>query len=312
MSRKSEVHLRLSLMSLNQSLFTDQNDPYEPATPILKWVGGKRALLPEIQKLLAPPAPGRKFYEPFLGGGAVLFSQTGNFQLVGGDANWELINLYEVVKTRPQELVKKLGEFTNEEAFYYEVRDLDRGKGWSRTSPVLRAARVLYLNKTCFNGLYRVNANGQFNTPFGFYTRPKFSNEIEIYKLHRFLTAKTSRRQERVSLTHGSYLELTKLGKTGDSFYFDPPYVPISPTASFTSYQSEGFNFKAQEELRDEAAKLVHKGVKVLLSNSDTEIVRELYKDKKTFKIHTVEISRGIAAKASSRKRITEVLIEGK
>jgi len=299
-------------MSLNQSLFIEQDAAFEPAAPILKWVGGKRALLPEIQKYLQAPDPGKKFYEPFLGGGAVLFSQTGDFQLVGGDANWELINLYEVVKNKPQELIKNLKEFRNEEAFYYEMRDLDRSKGWTRTSPVLRAARVLFLNKTCFNGLYRVNSSGQFNTPFGFYVRPNILNEIEIYRLHRFLNSRTSRSKERVSLVHGSYLDLAKKGKAGDSFYFDPPYVPVSPTASFTSYQREGFGLKDQEELRDRAARLIDGGAKVLLSNSDTDIVRDLYSDKKVFKIHTVGISRGIAAKASARKRITEVLIEGR
>lgn len=299
-------------MSLNQTLLIEQEAAFEPAAPILKWVGGKRALLPEIQKYLQAPDPGKRFFEPFLGGGAVLFSQTGDFKLVGGDANWELINLYEVVRNKPHELIKKLKEFRNEEAFYYEMRNLDRSNGWHRTSPVLRAARVLFLNKTCFNGLYRVNSNGQYNTPFGFYVRPNILNEIEIYRLHRFLNSKTSSAKDRVDLVQGSYLDLAKEGKAGDSFYFDPPYVPVSPTASFTSYQRQGFGLKDQEELRDQAARLIGSGAKVLLSNSDTDIVRDLYSDKKVFKIHTVGISRGIAAKASARKRITEVLIEGR
>lgn len=299
-------------MSLNLSLFPPQEIIFEPATPILKWVGGKRALLPEIQKLLKAPSPGKRFFEPFLGGGAVVFSQTIDNQLIAGDVNEELINLYEVVKFKPKELVRKLKEFRNEEDYYYEVRNMDRSKGWSNTSAITRAARVLYLNKTCFNGLYRVNQSGQFNTPFGSYVRPNIVNEIEIYRLHNFLTSKTTSGKDRVSILNASYKELARMGKAGDSFYFDPPYVPISPTASFTSYQSQGFTLTDQEALRDEAARLVEKGAHVLLSNSDSEIVRELYKDKKVFKIHTVGISRGIAAKASSRKRITEVLIEGK
>ena len=299
-------------MSLNLSLFPPQEITFEPANPILKWVGGKRALLPEIQKLLKAPNPGKRFFEPFLGGGAVIFSQTIDNQLISGDVNEELINLYEVVKLRPKELVRKLKEFKNEKEYYYEVRNMDRAKGWSNTSAVTRAARVLYLNKTCFNGLYRVNQSGWFNTPFGFYVRPNIVNEIEIYRLHNFLTSKTSTGKDRVSILNASYKELARLGETGDSFYFDPPYVPISPTASFTSYQSQGFTLTDQEALRDEAARLVEKGAHVLLSNSDSEIVRELYKDRKIFKIHTVGINRGIAAKASARKRITEVLIEGK
>jgi len=299
-------------MSINSSQLSEQEVIFEPATPILKWVGGKRALLPAIQNLLHEPARGKRFFEPFLGGGAVIFSQTLDNQLIAGDVNEELINLYEVVKSKPKELVRKLAEFKNEEEFYYKVRNMDREKGWSGTSAVTRAARVLYLNKTCFNGLYRVNQSGQFNTPFGSYVRPNIVNEIEIYRLHNFLTSKTSSGKDRVVLLNASYKELARMGKSGDSFYFDPPYVPISPTASFTSYQSQGFSLADQEELRDEAARLIDKGARVLLSNSDTEIVRDLYKDKKIFKIHTVGISRGIAAKASSRKRITEVLIEGK
>jgi DNA adenine methylase len=299
-------------MSLDLSLFPPQETTFEPATPILKWVGGKRTLLPEIQKLLHKPEPGKRFFEPFLGGGAVIFSQTIDNQLIAGDVNTELINLYEVVKSKPKELVRKLKEFRNDEEFYYKIRNMDRTQGWSSTSAVTRAARVLYLNKTCFNGLYRVNQSGQFNTPFGSYVRPNIVNEIEIYRLHNFLTSKTSTGKDRVEILNASYKELARMGKSGDSFYFDPPYVPISPTASFTSYQSQGFSLADQEALRDEAARLVQKGARVLLSNSDNEIVRELYKDKNIFKIHTVGISRGIAAKASSRKRITEVLIEGK
>jgi DNA adenine methylase len=299
-------------MSLNLSLFPPQEITFEPATPILKWVGGKRALLPEIQKLLKAPNPGKRFFEPFLGGGAVIFSQTVDNQLIAGDVNEELINLYEVVKSKPKELVRKLKEFRNEEDYYYEVRNMDRAKGWSNTSAITRAARVLYLNKTCFNGLYRVNQSGQFNTPYGSHVRPNIVNEIEIYRLHNFLTSKTKTGKDRVSILNASYKELARMGKAGDSFYFDPPYVPISPTASFTSYQSQGFTLTDQEVLRDEATRLVEKGAHVLLSNSDSEIVRELYKNKRIFKIHTVGISRGIAAKSSSRKRITEVLIEGK
>ena len=298
-------------MSLNVSI-AQQETVFEPATPILKWVGGKRALLPAIQNLLQAPAPGKRFFEPFLGGGAVIFSQTLHNQLVAGDVNAELINLYEVVRANPKALVEKLKRFKNNEEYYYEIRNMDRTKGWSRRSDVTRAARVLYLNKTCFNGLYRVNQSGKFNTPFGSYVRPNIVNEIEIYRLHNFLTSKTSTGEDRVTLLEASYKDLARMGISGDSFYFDPPYVPISPTASFTSYQSQGFSLSDQEELRDEAAKLISKGAHVLLSNSDTEIVRDLYKDKKLFKIHTVGISRGIAAKASSRKRITEVLIEGK
>jgi DNA adenine methylase len=246
-----------------------------------------------------------------LGGGAVIFSQTMDTQLVAGDVNPELINLYEVVKSRPDELVKRLKKFKNEKELYYRVRDMDRGKGWSRTSDVTRAARVLYLNKTCFNGLYRVNKAGKFNTPFGSYVRPNIVNELEIYRLHRFLNSKTKNGEPRVSIHNVSYKELASMGDTGDSFYFDPPYVPVSPTSSFTSYQSHGFSFENQKELRDVAMELVKQGTHVLLSNSDSAIVRELYKDKKFFKIHTVEISRGIAAKSSSRKRMTELLIEG-
>jgi len=299
-------------MSLDLSLFPPQETSFEPATPILKWVGGKRALLPQIQKLLHKPEPGKRFFEPFLGGGAVTFSQTIDNQLIAGDINTELVNLYEVVKTKPSELVERLKKFKNEKDAYYSIRDMDRGKGWSRRSAVTRAARVLYLNKTCFNGLYRVNQSGQFNTPFGSYVRPNIVNEIDIYRLHNFLTSKTTTGKDRVTILNASYKELARMGNCGDSFYFDPPYVPISPTASFTSYQSQGFSLADQEALRDEAARLVEKGARVLLSNSDNEIVRDLYKDKNIFKIHTVEISRGIAAKASSRKRITEVLIEGK
>ena len=299
-------------MTLAVLEMTGERPGFQPATPILKWVGGKRALLAQINELLPTPRLGSRFFEPFLGGGAVSFSRTFANQIVASDTNAELINLYSVVANTPQELIAELRAYRNEESFYYSIRDLDRGPDWAKTNSVQRAARILYLNKTCFNGLYRVNSSGKFNTPLGNYVSPNYKNETAIIQLHEFLNGRLQDGQPRIVLNNSSYLETSAQGREGDVFYFDPPYVPISPTASFTSYQSEGFNLEDQTKLRDEALRLASIGASVLLSNSDTEVVRELYGNKKNFKIHTVSISRGLAAKPSARKKITEVLISAR
>lgn len=268
--------------------------------PILKWAGGKRQLLDSILPLL-PDNPSL-YVEPFLGGGAVLFGKQPSHARVN-DLNGELINVYEVVRDNPDELLKKLYEHKekNSSDYYYKIRALDREPKFMSMSRVDRAARILYLNKTCFNGLYRVNSAGQINSPYGKYKNPNIVNESGIRALSKYL-------QGDISFSCGDYTKvLNNLPK--ESFvYLDPPYMPLSQTSAFTGYTEGGFNYEEQKRLRDECVKLREQGIKFVESNSDCQAIRELYSD---FEIRTVQAKRAINSRASKRGAINEVLILG-
>ena len=267
------------------------------AKPIVKWIGGKTALLHEILPRL--PAKIKTYYEPFMGGGAVFFALAaeGRFrQAVLGDMNAELSTTYQTVADDCEAVIKTLSKHVYDEDYYYEIRALDPQK----LDPVRIAARFLYLNRAGFNGLYRVNRKGKFNVPFGRYTNPTICDAEKLRAASSALA--------RATVCAFDFEKLVRPAKRGDAVYFDPPYAPVSETANFTSFVKGGFTENAQTRLRDVAQALVERGVYVLLSNSDTPLIRKLYKG---WKIEQVNAPRRVNSKGAKRGDVGELLIEG-
>lgn len=275
--------------------------------PFVKWAGGKRALLSEIEERI-PEFSGR-YIEPFVGGGAVFFSQPVTAHKLINDFNPDLIEVYKTIRDRPKQLVQELRKHVNNQSHFLEVRKWDRSPDFMKTTtPVERSARFIYLNKTCFNGLYRVNSKGYFNVPFGHSKNPDFINEENIYAVAEFLGAKDANGHLTTFMT-GDYRNATVKAMKGDFVYLDPPYDPVSETSSFVAYQNAGFNRQDQTELRDELIRLTKTGVAFILSNSDTSFIDGLYSDRSLFEIERVVVNRVISAKASGRGKIKEVLV---
>lgn len=270
--------------------------------PILKWVGGKRQLLDEIMPLI--PASMSLYVEPFVGGGAVFLSEQPEHARIN-DFNSELINVYTVVRDRPDSLIEKLKEHSrlNTSEHYYEVRGLDREDGFSNVDPITRAARIIYLNKTCFNGLYRVNSAGQINSPYGRYKNPNIVNEAGIRALSKFLNGD-------VEIMAGDYAKALENLPSGAFVYLDPPYMPLSQTSAFTGYTEGGFDYEQQIRLRDECLKLKEQGIRFVESNSDCQEIRDLYEGEE-FEIRTVQAKRSINSRGDRRGAVNEVLIIG-
>ena len=262
--------------------------------PFVKWAGGKRQLL-AILNDAAPNSFGR-YFEPFIGGGAFLFSQLPDHATIA-DVNPELINCYQIIRDDVEALMRSLKLHKNEEEYFYATR----AKDLSKLTPIQRASRFIYLNKTCFNGLYRENRSGQFNTPFGRYVNPKIVDKENLLAISAYL--KTSD----VKINCDSYQSVLDEAKAGDFVYFDPPYVPLTKTANFAGYVKGGFGMNDQADLAKVYAKLSEMGVLVMLSNSNTDIIHELYKD---FSIKTIHATRSINCKGGSRgKEANEVLV---
>lgn len=272
-------------------------------TPLLKWPGGKKRVLPEINKYV--PNLYNTYYEPFLGGAAV-FLNIKPQKAVISDTNWELINLYTIVKANPTELIEELSKpfYENSKEQYQKVRNLDREETYNSLTNIQKAARTLYLNKTCFNGLYRVNSKNQYNTPYGYYTNPTIVNKPLITEIHKIFN------NENITMLHNDYLT-TLNTVTGDSnfVYLDPPYIPLTATSAFTAYTKDKFNESNQRELADTAQELNNNGNYVLLSNSDTELTREIFKD---FILAPIQVQRSVSANKTSRVKAKELLIIGK
>lgn len=269
--------------------------------PVVKWVGGKRQLLPEIKKYF--PKKFNTYFEPFVGGGAVLFELQPKNAIVN-DINKELINLYSVIQNNVEELIDKLSDtdtYSNTSECYYRIRELDREpQKYNKMTGIDRAARVLYLNKTCYNGLYRVNSVGEFNSPFGSYKNPNIVNEITLRAVNKYFN------ESNIRFLNGDFEKTVKNAKRGDFIYFDPPYAPISKTSNFTGYNESGFCENEQIRLKKLCDTLDKKGVKFLLSNSDCEFIRELYKD---YNIITIKAKRAINSNGNNRGDVSEVLI---
>lgn len=267
--------------------------------PILKWVGGKRQLLNNILPLVPKCST---YYEPFIGGGAVLFGTQPDKAIIN-DSNAELINVYQVIKDTPEELIKKLIEHKENscEDYYYTIRSLDRDRTvYAELTDIERAARIIYLNKTCFNGLFRVNNAGEFNSPWGKYTNPNITNETTIRALNIYLN------RANVKIKCGDYREALKGIRKGAFVYFDPPYMPISSSSSFTGYTANGFDEQEQIALKEQCDLLNKKGIKFLLSNSSCPFIEDLYKD---YIIEHVKAKRAINANPEKRGAIEEVLV---
>ena len=272
--------------------------------PFLKWAGGKRQLLPEIVKYVPKLTRKHTYYEPFIGGGALLFELQPPKAVIN-DSNKELINCYQVIEDSLDELMEELrkDKYSNSETSYYEMRDLDRStKKYASLSEVEKAARIIYLNKTCYNGLFRVNSQGQFNVPFGRYKNPNFLDDAVLIAVNKYLNSND------ITLLNQDFAEAVKDANTGDFVYLDPPYDPVSQTASFTGYDVNGFNREEQERLKEEFDALHKKGCKVMLSNSCTDFIMDLYKDYQDT-IIKVRATRSINSNALKRGRVDEVLV---
>lgn len=267
--------------------------------PFLKWVGGKRKLIPEIKKMLPGGLSKYTYYEPFVGGGALLFDLQPT-QAVINDSNEELINVYTVIRDHPKELIDELKKHKNTPEYFYEIRSIDRKPIFNNISNIERASRIIYLNKTCYNGLYRVNNSGKFNSPFGKYKNPNIINESVIKAVSNYLN------NAQVEILNVDY-EVPLRNVSKNAFvYLDPPYHPISKSSNFTGYVRGGWGEKDQLRLRDICNNLNKKGVKFLLSNSSSDFIKEIYDE---YNIHTVRASRSINSDSSKRGKVDELLI---
>jgi DNA adenine methylase len=254
------------------------------ARPILKWAGGKTQLIPELVSRM--PRQFNKYIEPFFGGGALFFHTKPENSIIA-DINPELANLYNMVAEKPLEIISLLKDFENTSDFFYNVRARDR----ESLGPEMQAARTLYLNKTCFNGLYRVNKKGQFNTPYGKYTNPNIVNEIGILS--------ASERLKNTTFENLSYSEtLEKHAEPGDFIFLDPPYLPIGQYEDFKRYTKEGFYEEDHRALAEEVKRLSEMGCHVLLTNSNSPLVYDLYSD---FDITVVQTKRNVNSNGNKR-----------
>ncbi len=265
------------------------------ASPVVKWAGGKRQLLSELTQRL--PNSYNRYFEPFIGGGALFFELVPQGAYIS-DINPELINLYKVIRDDVDALISDLSSHENSPEYYTEIRAWDRSESYVNVSNVRKASRFIYLNKTCFNGLYRVNSKGHFNVPFGRYTNPNVLNRDSLYAASDVLQS--------TQIECANFDNILNYVKEDDFVYFDPPYIPLSETSSFTSYSKEDFGMDKQRELKNVCDKLTSLGVKFMLSNSDTPTSNELYSE---YKIEKIYASRFINSKASGRGKITEILV---
>ncbi|OIP78419.1 MAG: hypothetical protein AUK16_00245 [Parcubacteria group bacterium CG2_30_44_11] len=273
----------------------------EKPKPFIKWVGGKRQLLKQFRLMnLYPPekfdARHGRYFEPFVGGGAVFFDLLPETAFLS-DLNNELVTTYNVIKSDVENLIKSLKKHKLDKEYFLKVRAQDP----LTLTPLNVASRFIFLNRTCFNGMYRVNSKGGFNVPYGKYTNPLICDEVNLRKASKVL--------KNVEIANQDYKEVLKKAKKGDFIYFDPPYYPVNKTSSFTSYTKEAFLDREQTELRDTFVELHKRGCFVMLSNSDTPFINDIYSEPKGLRITKVEAGRAINSDATKRGKITEVLV---
>lgn len=266
--------------------------------PVVKWVGGKRQLLDDLTPLF--PKRFTSYCEPFFGGGAVFFHLQPQRALVN-DINAELIQMYEVIQDQVEELIAALSAHPNEAEHFYQVRDWDRDKeAYAQLSEVQRAARIIYLNKTCYNGLFRVNSAGEFNTPFGHYKNPNIVNAPVLRAVSNYF------QKAQITFRSIDYAEILANAERGTFVYLDPPYDPVSDTANFTGYAKGGFGRAEQIRLRQCCDDLHRRGIKFMLSNSATDFIKEQYA---AYSISIVKAKRAINSNAAKRGQVEEVVV---
>ena len=267
--------------------------------PFLKWVGGKRQLISEIKELLPKRRRNLTYYEPFIGGGALLFDLQPKRAIIN-DYNEELINVYRIIRDYPYELIEDLKRHENTAEYFYKLRAIDRSPAFSNLTNIQRASRIIYLNKNCYNGLYRVNNAGEFNSPFGKYKNPNIVNAPVIKAVSKYLKTND------IQISHGDYESCLNNISPNSFVYLDPPYHPISDSSNFTGYIQGGWTEEDQVRLRNVCNCLTEKGVKFLLSNSSANFIKEIYKG---YDIHIVKATRAINSDSKKRGQIDELLI---
>lgn len=284
-----------------QQLLSDDDSSSEAdaaaaqARPFLKWAGGKTQLLKELGKRM--PRSYQRYFEPFVGGGALYFSARPAAAHIG-DINSDLINVYQVVRSDVERLIESLRQHRYEKEYYYALRDLDRTPDYTNYSRIERASRFIYLNKTCYNGLYRVNSKGQFNTPFGRYRQPTICDAENLRACAAALAT--------TQLHCGEFSDILAGAGAGDFAYLDPPYAPASKTANFTGYSAGGFTLQDQERLAGACRELDSRGVQFMLSNASTPEMIGLYQG---FNIDTVYAPRAINSRAAGRGSVGEIIV---
>jgi DNA adenine methylase len=270
--------------------------------PFVKWAGGKRQLIPIISQNL--PGSFGTYYEPFLGGGALLFHilyKKNDQRCSVSDLNSDLVLAYTVIRDRPDALITSLKNheknyLADSNSYYYLIRESNPRSAIEKTS------RLIFLNRTCFNGLYRVNSKGKFNVPLGKYTNPNIVNEENIHSVSNILQS------NRTSIKCRDFEAVLQEAKKGDFVYFDPPYQPVSSTANFTSYTNKDFTYDDLRRLAELCLKLDSKGCKVLLSNSDSKEVEDIFSEK-PWKTIRIEANRSINSNSKKRTGHFELLI---
>ncbi|NUF77646.1 DNA adenine methylase [Snodgrassella sp. ESL0323] len=266
--------------------------------PVLKWAGGKRQLLDTLIPLV--PKDYSVYCEPFVGGGALFFALQPQSACIN-DVNHELIRVYTVIKNDVDALIEQLKQFQNNKDQFYEIRSWDRNKDkYTHLSDIEKAARIIYLNKTCFNGLFRVNASGEFNVPFGNYANPNIVNEPVLRAISFYFN------NSEIVFNAVDYAEILKNLPDNAFVYLDPPYDPVSVTANFTSYTKDGFSRDEQIKLRKCCDELNERGIKFMLSNSATDFICDQYSK---YNIEIISAKRLVGADASKRGRIQEVIV---
>ena len=277
------------------------------AKPFIKWVGGKSKLIPELEKYF--PKKFNRYYEPFVGGGALFFQIKQNYDVRFSsinDINKKLIIAYKQIQKNPKKIIlllkkienkyKKLS-LSNQKDFFYEIREKYNKKN---LNDITTTTYLIFLNKTCFNGMYRENSKGEYNIPFGDQKNPTICDEKNILAVSKSL--------KNTEITNLSFEQAVKKCKKGDFIYFDPPYYPINATSNFTSYHKNTFEPDEQEKLRDVFVSLTKKGCFVMLSNSNTEFIKKLYKNFNKYELYA---ARSINSKGSRRGKIKEIVVVG-
>ena len=289
-------------MMVEKNLFLEFFIDIKNVKPIIKWAGGKRQILPYLIENL--PNNWDRYFEPFVGGGALLielYKKNLIKSAVISDINIDIYNLYLSIKEKPKELIEKIKTlpFRNNSKDYYEARRLFNENKIINVPDLNRASLFIYLNRHCYNGLYRLNSKGEFNAPFGRYNNPSMPTEENIWELNKLF--------KKIIILNDDFEIVVINARKGDFVYFDPPYMPLSKTSNFTDYTSEGFDENGQIRLFNVCKKLNSLGVNFMLSNSNSEFIRNLYKD---FNIISIPAKRNINSKASLRGEIEELIIK--